>query len=56
MAAWRKDKERPHRGNLPPLPESRWCSHGCVRILMDIASFFHKLVHTPGTPVYIRHG
>lgn len=31
-------------------------SHGCVRIPMDIASFFHKLVHTPGTPVYIRHG
>ncbi len=35
---------------LRPVP------HGCVRIPMDIASFFHKLVHTPGTPVYIRHG
>ncbi len=32
-------------------------SHGCVRIPMDIAQFFHKLVPTPGTPVYIRqHG
>ena len=30
-------------------------SHGCVRIPMDIAQFFHKLVTTPGTPVYIRH-
>ena len=29
-------------------------SHGCVRIPMDIAGFFHKLVPTPGTPVYIR--
>jgi lipoprotein-anchoring transpeptidase ErfK/SrfK len=29
-------------------------SHGCVRIPMDIAGFFHKLVRTPGTPVYIR--
>jgi hypothetical protein len=30
-------------------------SHGCVRIPMDIAEFFHKLVPTPGSPVYIRH-
>ena len=29
-------------------------SHGCVRMPMDIAQFFHKLVTTPGTPVYIR--
>ena len=29
-------------------------SHGCVRIPMDVAGFFHKLVPTPGTPVYIR--
>lgn len=29
-------------------------SHGCVRMPMDIAEFFHKLVPTPGTPVYIR--
>jgi len=29
-------------------------SHGCVRIPMDIASFFHKLVKIPGEPVYIR--
>ena len=28
-------------------------SHGCVRIPMDIAAFFHTLVKTPGTPVYI---
>ena len=28
-------------------------SHGCVRIPMDIAAFFHTLVTTPGTPVYI---
>ena len=30
-------------------------SHGCVRIPMDIAAFFHTLVAVPGTPVYIRH-
>ena len=30
-------------------------SHGCVRIPMDIANFFHELVKIPGTPVYIRH-
>jgi putative peptidoglycan binding protein/L,D-transpeptidase-like protein len=32
-------------------------SHGCVRIPMDIAAFFHKLVHVnekDGTPIYIR--
>ena len=29
-------------------------SHGCVRVPMDIAAFFHKLVHIPGEPVYIR--
>jgi peptidoglycan hydrolase-like protein with peptidoglycan-binding domain len=29
-------------------------SHGCVRIPMDIAAFFHTLLSTPGTPVYIR--
>jgi len=29
-------------------------SHGCVRIPMDIAEFFHRLVRAPGTPVYIR--
>jgi lipoprotein-anchoring transpeptidase ErfK/SrfK len=32
-------------------------SHGCVRIPMDIAAFFHKMVHvneTKGTPIYIR--
>src|SRR2546430_769881 len=29
-------------------------SHGCVRIPMDIANFFHKLVKIPGEPVYIR--
>jgi lipoprotein-anchoring transpeptidase ErfK/SrfK len=29
-------------------------SHGCVRIPMDIAAFFHKLVRVPGEPVYIR--
>ncbi len=29
-------------------------SHGCVRIPMDIAAFFHKLVYVPGEPVYIR--
>jgi Putative peptidoglycan binding domain/L,D-transpeptidase catalytic domain len=30
-------------------------SHGCVRIPMDIAEFFHDLVTAPGTPVYIRN-
>jgi lipoprotein-anchoring transpeptidase ErfK/SrfK len=29
-------------------------SHGCVRIPMDIAAFFHNLVRVPGEPVYIR--
>jgi lipoprotein-anchoring transpeptidase ErfK/SrfK len=29
-------------------------SHGCVRIPMDIAQFFHTMVPTPGTPVYVR--
>ena len=29
-------------------------SHGCVRIPMDIAAFFHNLVRIPGEPVYIR--
>ena len=32
----------------------RPASHGCVRIPIDIAAFFHTLVPTPGTPVYIR--
>jgi peptidoglycan hydrolase-like protein with peptidoglycan-binding domain len=29
-------------------------SHGCVRIPMDIANFFHTLVKVPGEPVIIR--
>lgn len=29
-------------------------SHGCVRIPVDVAAFFHTLIPTPGTPVYIR--
>ena len=29
-------------------------SHGCVRIPMDIAAFFHTLVKVPGEPVIIR--
>jgi lipoprotein-anchoring transpeptidase ErfK/SrfK len=28
-------------------------SHGCVRIPMDVAGFFHKLVKTPGTEVIV---
>jgi peptidoglycan hydrolase-like protein with peptidoglycan-binding domain len=28
-------------------------SHGCIRIPMDIATFFHNLVHSDGTPVYV---
>jgi lipoprotein-anchoring transpeptidase ErfK/SrfK len=28
-------------------------SHGCVRMPMDIAAFFHSMLKTPGTPVYI---
>ena len=35
---------------VPLLP----VSHGCVRIPMDIAAFFHTLVAVPGTAVYIR--
>jgi hypothetical protein len=37
--------------NLQPV------SHGCVRIPMDVAAFFHTLVHiseSNGTPVYVR--
>jgi lipoprotein-anchoring transpeptidase ErfK/SrfK len=30
-------------------------SHGCVRIPMHIAAFFHKLVKVPGERVYIRY-
>jgi peptidoglycan hydrolase-like protein with peptidoglycan-binding domain len=29
-------------------------SHGCVRIPMDIAAFFHTLVSSHGEPVYVR--
>ena len=29
-------------------------SHGCIRIPMDIAAFFHTLVKIPGEPVIIR--
>ena len=28
-------------------------SHGCVRVPMDVAGFFHTLVATPGTQVYV---
>ena len=28
-------------------------SHGCVRIPMVIAAFFHTMLRTPGTPVYV---
>ncbi|TVY99639.1 murein L,D-transpeptidase [Trebonia kvetii] len=28
-------------------------SHGCVRIPMDVANFFHKMVKTPGTQVHV---
>lgn len=28
-------------------------SHGCIRIPMDIAQFFHKMVKTPGTQVHV---
>ena len=39
-----------HGSNTVPL---RSVSHGCVRLPMDIAAFFHTMVRTPGTPVYI---
>jgi len=29
-------------------------SHGCIRIPMDIANFFHTLVKIPGEPVIVR--
>ena len=29
-------------------------SHGCIRIPMDIAAFFHRLVTIPGEPVIVR--
>jgi len=28
-------------------------SHGCVRIPMDVAAFFHKMVKAPGTQVHV---
>ena len=28
-------------------------SHGCIRIPMDVANFFHTMVNTDGTPVYV---
>jgi peptidoglycan hydrolase-like protein with peptidoglycan-binding domain len=28
-------------------------SHGCIRIPMDIAAFFHNMVKTPGTEVFV---
>jgi lipoprotein-anchoring transpeptidase ErfK/SrfK len=28
-------------------------SHGCVRIPMDIATFFHTMVSSSGTQVYV---
>jgi peptidoglycan hydrolase-like protein with peptidoglycan-binding domain len=28
-------------------------SHGCVRIPMDIANFFHTMIRTPGTEVFV---
>ena len=39
----------PTGGGVPVNP----VSHGCVRIPQDIANFFHTLVKTPGTPVYV---
>jgi lipoprotein-anchoring transpeptidase ErfK/SrfK len=39
----------PTGGGVPLNP----VSHGCVRIPYDIAQFFHNLVTTPGTPVYV---
>ncbi|HEX9042992.1 MAG TPA: L,D-transpeptidase family protein [Trebonia sp.] len=39
----------PNGGGVPLNP----VSHGCVRIPYNIAQFFHTLVKTPGTPVYI---
>jgi hypothetical protein len=39
----------PTGGGVPVNP----VSHGCVRIPYDIAQFFHTLVKTPGTSVYI---
>jgi lipoprotein-anchoring transpeptidase ErfK/SrfK len=39
----------PNGGDVPLQP----VSHGCVRIPYDIAQFFHTLVKTPGTSVYI---
>jgi peptidoglycan hydrolase-like protein with peptidoglycan-binding domain len=39
----------PTGGGVPVNP----VSHGCVRIPYDIAQFFHTLVRTVGTPVYV---
>jgi lipoprotein-anchoring transpeptidase ErfK/SrfK len=34
---------------VPVFPDS----HGCVRVPMYIAQFFHNLVTTPGTEVFV---
>ncbi|HEY6786446.1 MAG TPA: L,D-transpeptidase, partial [Trebonia sp.] len=39
----------PTGGGVPLNP----ASHGCVRIPQDIAQFFHTLVKSVGTPVYV---
>ena len=39
-----------HGSNSVPLNP---VSHGCVRIPMSIAPFFHTMIKTPGTPVYV---
>jgi hypothetical protein len=41
----------PYGGGVPLNP----VSHGCIRIPYDIARFFHTLVRTPGTPVYVYY-
>jgi lipoprotein-anchoring transpeptidase ErfK/SrfK len=28
-------------------------SHGCIRVPMDVAGIFHKMVKTPGTQVHV---
>jgi lipoprotein-anchoring transpeptidase ErfK/SrfK len=40
-----------YNSSVPFYPDS----HGCVRMPFDTATFFHRLIRIPGTPIYIRN-
>jgi lipoprotein-anchoring transpeptidase ErfK/SrfK len=47
---WKYAIHGEYDSSVPFYPDS----HGCVRIPFDIATFFHRLIKIPGTPIYIR--